>query len=107
MLLGKQVQNAFSVAPGLSPLDCYWKQHHRVRLVPRTQAPLTCFYLVPHPSGRNLWYNEDSNRRMVAALLGRLYVNTQGELRSANLQDVRKHVIVGRRDSEGEIHAPD
>lgn len=30
------------------------------------------FYFVPHPSGRNLWYNEDGNQKKVRELLRRL-----------------------------------
>ena len=66
LLMGRDVARAFGV-PDLLPLDCQWIV---ASLVPRI---LTCVYLVPHPSGRNLWYNDDVNRRMVSALLGRLY----------------------------------
>ena len=67
LLLGRDVQQAFDAPKDLSPLDCY---RHHASLVPRFT---TTFYLVPHPSGRNTWYNAEGNRRMVAALLGRLY----------------------------------
>lgn len=31
---------------------------------------------IPHPSGRNLWYNSETNRALVAALLEDLYRGT-------------------------------
>lgn len=33
----------------------------------------TTWRQVPHPSGRNLWYNEERHRRMVGLLLEELY----------------------------------
>lgn len=30
------------------------------------------FYFVPHPSGRNLWYNKEENQKLVRELLRRL-----------------------------------
>jgi hypothetical protein len=30
---------------------------------------------LPHPSGRNLWYNDHDNRRVAAMLMEELYVN--------------------------------
>lgn len=32
------------------------------------------FYFLPHPSGRNLWYNSEANRQIARQLLGRLYL---------------------------------
>jgi len=37
-----------------------------------TSLPTTIYYL-PHPSGRNPWYNEPENRRVAATLLTNLY----------------------------------
>lgn len=53
----------FNDAPGLPPLlvhpqeagGCTWRQ-------------------IPHPSGRNLFYNEEKNREVVALLMEELYV---------------------------------
>ena len=31
------------------------------------------FYYLPHPSGRNLWYNDEANRQLASGLLANLY----------------------------------
>lgn len=72
VLLGNSVREAFDWAfrnhermhPGIPPLlvhpqeagGCTWRQ-------------------VPHPSGRNLFYNEEQNRKVVALLLEELYMD--------------------------------
>lgn len=38
------------------------------------------FYQLPHPSGRNLWYNDDTNRRAAGRLLAMLYRASQVEI---------------------------
>jgi len=58
LLLGQDVRRAFGVPPLLvhpQEIDgVTWRQ-------------------LPHPSGRNLWYNEPKNRRLAEVLLGDLY----------------------------------
>lgn len=66
LLLGREVHRAFEAPTDVELLDCYWEGE-------------TVLYLLPHPSGRNLWYNKESNRRLVGALLGRLYRQARGE----------------------------
>lgn len=43
----------------------------------RGAQPDTLFILIPHPSGRNLWYNSSKNRYRVRRLLRRLARCTQ------------------------------
>jgi hypothetical protein len=45
----------------------------------KARPPGTCtialgarYYFLPHPSGRNLFYNDEENRRMAGTLLRRL-----------------------------------
>lgn len=59
VLLGEDVRRAFGhprllVEPQLIG-GCTWRQ-------------------IPHPSGRNFWYNKPENRKMVGVLLEELYV---------------------------------
>lgn len=51
------------------------------------QAPgrFTC---IPHPSGRNLWYNDPNNKKLVAELLTGLYREALLELRYRPNQEV-------------------
>lgn len=53
--LGRKVQHAFSLPP-LQPLEMATIGGSR-------------WYAVPHPSGRNLWYNDEANRAAVGDLL--------------------------------------
>ena len=62
VLLGQQVWEAFQMPPEV--IYC-----NRFELA---LAGVT-FYRVPHPSGRNLWYNDETNRRAVGRLLADLY----------------------------------
>jgi hypothetical protein len=50
LLLGRRVQRAFGFEV-LKPLDRYWDSEWSPR-----------FMMVPHPSGRNRWYNDPVNR---------------------------------------------
>jgi hypothetical protein len=61
VLLGGDVANAF--------------KHPRLLLHPQVIGGAT-WRQVPHPSGRNLWYNHPTNRFMVATLLEDLYNGT-------------------------------
>lgn len=58
VLLGEDVRRAFGMKKHLiHPIErdgCTWRQ-------------------IPHPSGRNLWYNNQENRNLVAVLLEELY----------------------------------
>ena len=60
ILLGRDVQKAFSIPPLLIHPQviggCTWRQ-------------------LPHPSGRNLWYNEPENLRLAELLMEELYVS--------------------------------
>lgn len=60
VLLGRDVQNAFGVQPS-APAAA------------QTTVERITWYQVPHPSGRNHWYNDPENRRLVSGLLGKLY----------------------------------
>lgn len=63
VLLGREVARAFAFGslkypvPWLNPLV----------------GEGTIFYPLPHPSGRNTWYNSEDNRRAAAQLLAYLY----------------------------------
>lgn len=66
VLLGRQVQEAFRIdAAPLSEIA------ETVSVVPRFE---TVFYCIPHPSGRNLWYNDHANREAAKAFLARVYL---------------------------------
>jgi len=69
VLLGADVANAF--------------KHPRLLLHPQLIGGST-WRQVPHPSGRNLWFNVPANRLLVAMLLEELYNHsiTQGEKRN-------------------------
>jgi len=60
ILLGQDVRRAFNIPPLLIHPQiiggCTWRQ-------------------LPHPSGRNLWYNEPENLRVAELLMEELYVN--------------------------------
>lgn len=58
VLLGEDTRRAFG--------------HPRLLLHPQVIGGAT-YRQIPHPSGRNLWYNDDENRAVVAALLEELY----------------------------------
>lgn len=58
VLLGEDVRRAFG--------------HPRLLLHPQVIGGCT-WRQVPHPSGRNLWYNSQENRNLVAVLLEELY----------------------------------
>lgn len=65
ILLGRDVQNAF----GMHDIAPMHERSVIVRLVPRIE---TTFYCIPHPSGRNQWYNDPANRGSVIELIRRL-----------------------------------
>jgi hypothetical protein len=46
--------------------------HPRSLLHPQLIGGVT-YRQIPHPSGRNLWYNDETNRALVASLLEDLY----------------------------------
>lgn len=66
VLLGKEVQRAF----GVLTKAAVGEDRRVVRLLPRAEAT---FYAIPHPSGRNQWYNDPENRERVVCLLARLH----------------------------------
>lgn len=67
VLLGRDVQKAFGPM-GVPPL-----------LVHPQISGGTTWRQVPHPSGRNLWYNEKKHTDLVAVLLEELYVGYMKE----------------------------
>lgn len=62
VLLGEDVRRAFG--------------HPRSLLHPQVIGGCT-WRQVPHPSGRNMWYNDESNRFLVSALLEELFNESQ------------------------------
>ncbi len=62
VLLGREVQQAFAHPPLLIHPQviggCTWRQ-------------------LPHPSGRNFWYNDPDNVKLAELLLEELYVNSK------------------------------
>lgn len=60
VLLGEDVRRAF-------------RHEKRAACTPYVMDGMCEFYQVPHPSGRNLWYNEPGNAAKVGRLLARLY----------------------------------
>jgi len=72
LLLGAEVRRAFDLAdllPGTS-VDLITDDGRR-------------FYYLPHPSGRNLWYNDEANRQLAARVLAGLYELSTGKTRNA------------------------
>ncbi len=67
VLLGRSVQEAFNYAmPGALPLP---------PLLVHPQESCGCTWRqIPHPSGRNLWYNDPENKKVVELLMEELYV---------------------------------
>lgn len=67
VLLGASVRGAFGLAgPPVGRVDARWVGGDRT-------AGRIEFYLIPHPSGRNPWYNDTANRRAAGEVLGWLY----------------------------------
>lgn len=58
VLLGRDVQKAFGIPPLL--------------IHPQTNGG-TVYRQLPHPSGRNMWYNDQKNRELAAVLLDEIY----------------------------------
>lgn len=63
VLLGEQVRRAFG--------------HPRLLLHPQENGGCTWRQL-PHPSGRNLWYNDPQHRKLAGVLMEELYVAYTG-----------------------------
>ncbi len=59
VLLGQSVLRAFGL-PKVQPV--HWQEQRGTR-----------WCMIPHPSGRNLWYNDPVHREVVALLLEELY----------------------------------
>lgn len=60
VVLGRLTWNAFAFLPGDQWPCRAWRTNART------------WWFVPHPSGRNLWYNDPENGRKVGKLLRRL-----------------------------------
>lgn len=74
VLLGKDVQRAFGIQS--DPLTV----HRRlVRLLPRSEAT---FYLLPHTSGRNPWYNDPDHRQAAVQLLAQIHEEREDHARA-------------------------
>jgi hypothetical protein len=68
VLLGRKVQEAFGLYHSdRGPITEIRKV---TSLLPRGEATFHC---IPHPSGRNPWYNDPENRQLVKNLLARLH----------------------------------
>lgn len=65
VLLGQEVRKSFGHLRRELVGDAYFEDC--------PDGQVITFYQVPHPSGRNLWYNDESNRRAVGRLLSELY----------------------------------
>jgi hypothetical protein len=63
VLLGRQVSAAFGLPGDLPPAS----------QIPYVSAAGMDFYYLPHPSGRNLWYNQEANRRAAGEVLATLF----------------------------------
>jgi hypothetical protein len=82
VLLGNSVREAFHYALGNTPTQrvgtAEWFGETQGGLPPllvHPQEVVGCTWRqVPHPSGRNLWYNDPENRKVVELLLEELYV---------------------------------
>jgi len=70
-LLGTEVWRAFELDAGAEVLSCS-SIDVVLSIVPR-HVEMVRFYRVPHPSGRNRWFNDPINRAAVGRLLGDLY----------------------------------
>lgn len=64
ILLGEDVRRSFG--------------HPRLLLEPQLIGGVT-WRQIPHPSGRNLWYNSSNHRKMVGLLLEELYATYHKE----------------------------
>lgn len=79
--LGHARENAALLLPSLAGRHVVLLGREVVKAfqLPRMQAGAVhragdaTFYQLPHPSGRNPWYNAEENRRIASELLGRLY----------------------------------
>lgn len=59
VLLGAAVRTAFEI-PSRGPLNIYERNSNT-------------FFMLPHPSGKTIWYNDEVNRARAADLLAQLY----------------------------------
>lgn len=70
VLLGKAVLASFAGVPKVLSVGDRWDLAARGK--PGEFEP-AMFYALPHPSGRNPWYNDRENRKRAARLLAELY----------------------------------
>lgn len=85
VLLGEDVRRSFG--------------HPRLLLKPQVIGGATWRQL-PHPSGRNLWYNSPHHRKMAGLLLEELYENYHGDTVSGSRRAGR--VVAGAEDDDGQ-----
>lgn len=81
VLLGRAVQAAFHLALAEVPLLTAYSGETKglpPLLVYPQQAGGCTWRQIPHPSGRNLFYNDPKNREVVALLLEELYLVYHG-----------------------------
>jgi hypothetical protein len=74
-------ENKFVISTG--PLSAEWTGERSgfglpPLLVHPQEAAGVTWRQIPHPSGRNLWYNEPENRKVVELLMEELYVGHTG-----------------------------
>lgn len=84
VLLGRAVQEAFHFALSETPQDVVWNEPARglpPLLVHPQEAGGCTWRQIPHPSGRNLWYNEPKNVHVVELLMEELYNEYTGQRR--------------------------
>lgn len=81
VLLGQEVRAAFDfVLKSAAPFQLGDKPIGLPPLIIHPQEAGGCTWRqIPHPSGRNLWYNDPENRKVVELLLEELYVEYRKE----------------------------
>lgn len=89
VLLGQSVREAFDYVLKNNGLDTWAipcgdpAGIPPVLVHPRVRAGVT-WRQIPHPSGRNLWYNEEENRKIVELLMEELYVEYKAGLQQVH-----------------------
>ena len=82
IFLGRKVATAFGHKD--APWHT-WQRHHYTLYVPGEDVPATaldfCYAVVPHPSGRNHWYNDEA-RREEAQAFWQEFLSPRGAVRT-------------------------
>lgn len=72
-----ELTNRRVVLLGMTVLRCVFGEEGAVGIQPiewRTDLEGRTWCFLPHPSGRNLWYNDDANRAAAELLMEELYM---------------------------------